>query len=147
MLRLFFLAVLLFAPTSQSFAQVDVPSSIVGKWQYIGHYYREQFQLPMNPNLILTFEFREDGTDILSWRRNNEDGFCERMGRYYFDGKRLYDEVVWVNPNNSFECGKDPDMKLGTRSDSPLKKENDRLLLELPLGDDKLIYVWQRISK
>jgi hypothetical protein len=121
--------------------------SIQGKWHYIGHFYQDVFQKPMNPNLVLTFEFTEDGTSRLRWHRTNENGFCERTGKYSFDGKHILDEVTWVNPENTYECGKDPDMQLGHKTETPARLVDGNLQTDLPLGDSFLIFVWEKVTE
>ena len=142
--------ILILTLSSFSLAEGESPlnynENLWGHWQYIGHFYEGQFQEPLNPNLILTFEFSEDGTDRLQWHRLNEDGFCDRQGKYSFDGKVLTDQVIWVNPENGFECGKDPDMQVGHVTQTNVKIINDQIHMELPLGDKSLIYVWNRIK-
>lgn len=117
-------------------------STLWGKWRFIGYIYGGSFQEPANPNLILTFEFLQDGTDVLHWHRLNENGFCERKGKYSYEREKLIDEVIWVNPNNSFECYRDPDMVLGKKQITPLRRQSDRLYMDLPLADETLTYVW-----
>ena len=113
-----------------------------GKWKFIGYIYEGIFQQPPNPNLVLTFEFFEDGTDILKWYRLNEPGFCERRGRYTFDGQQLTDQILWVNPKNAFECMRDPDMTPGRTQVTALRREANELHMDLPLAEQTLTYVW-----
>ncbi|MEY4616152.1 MAG: hypothetical protein RJB66_1112 [Pseudomonadota bacterium] len=122
----------------------DKGALLVGRWKYIGYVYDEVFHAPPNPNLILSFEFLSDGTDVLRWFRLNEHGFCERKGLYTFDGSSLTDEVTWVNPENAFECYRDPDMVVGKKKVTPMRRVLDRLYMELPLSDETLIYVWEK---
>ncbi len=116
-------------------------STLWGKWKYTGFIYKGQFQAPPNPNLVLTFEFLQDGTDILQWHYLNEEGFCERKGEYSYDGKELTDKIVWVNPKNSIECQRDTDMMAGRTQVTPVKRVDNQLHLDIPLSDDTLIYI------
>jgi hypothetical protein len=116
-------------------------SLIWGKWKYIGFIYRGKFQGPPNPNLVLTFEFLKDGSDILHWAYTNEEGFCERKGEYSYDGVNLTDKIVWVNPKNSIECQRDPDMVKDKIQITPLRRVNDQIHLDIPLSDETLIYI------
>ncbi len=139
---LFFLTVL----NSSTYAFVPNDSSPViwGKWKFVGYIYGGVFQDPPNPNLILTFEFLTDGTDLLHWHRSNEQGFCERKGHYAYDGEYLIDQVYWINPDNAFECNHDPDMVLGKKQITPLRRSEERLYMDLPLSEQTLTYVWAR---
>lgn len=125
----------------QSLALMGSESQIWGQWKYIGFIYRGAFQGPPNPNLVLTFEFFEDGSDILKWSYTNEEGFCERKGQYSYDGVQLTDKIVWVNPKNSIECQKDPDMVNGKIQITPLRRVDNQIRLEIPLSDETLIYI------
>lgn len=146
LLTLFSLITILFSYSPKGFAVPhyyigDSDSQLWGKWKYIGFIYKGQFQNPPNPNLNLTFEFLQDGTDILYWNYTNEQGFCERKGEYSYDGTHLTDKIVWVNPKNSIECQRDPDMTTGRLQITPVKRVDDQLHLDIPLSDDTLIYI------
>jgi hypothetical protein len=125
--------------------KMDQRGVLLGKWKFVGYIFEDQFQDPPNPNLVLTFEFFKDGTDLLHWHRLDEDGFCERKGRFTYDGVNLRDEVIWVNPENSFECFRDPDMTMGRKQVTPVHYNDDHLMMELPLSDHTLTYVWERV--
>ena len=137
----FFIAAAFYMPST---VMADSGSLIWGKWKFIGYIYGGQFQDPPNPNLVLTFEFRQDGTDTLHWHRTNEVGFCERYGQFTYDGKELTDEITSVHPGNAFECYHDPDMMVGQTHTTPLRNDNDRLYMDLPLSDQTLVYVWAK---
>lgn len=144
------IAVLTFALMLSSIgfaSEQSTSDAIIGHWQYVGHIYEGQVQDPINPDLILTFQFNDDGSDRLHWERKNEPGFCERHGQYEYSGEILIDQVTWVNPNNSFECGKDPDMRLGNKTQTRLIYNEGKLYMDLPLGDKTLTYIWQKIEE
>lgn len=123
----------------------DLRSELWGRWRYTGYIYQGQFQESPNPDLEMTFDFYQDGTDLLHWHRRGERGFCERRGRYQFDGEYLIDEVYWVNPLNRRDCSSDPDMRSGLRQITPARSEHDHLFVDLPLGDETVVYVWERV--
>ncbi len=125
--------------------QNPIDNPIAGAWRFVGHIYNDTIIPPMNDKLVITFEFLPDNTDILKWYRIGETGFCERKAKYNYIEQTLSEEIFWVNPENSFECSKDPDMHLGRKTSSVLKKINGQLHLELPLGDQKLVYLWDPI--
>lgn len=142
LLILFFFTTLLFLPKAHSFIPAQGSESrIWGQWKYIGFIYKGQFQPPLNPNLVLTFDFLKNGHSILRWSYLNESGFCERKGEYSYDGKNLTDKIFWVNPENSIECQKDPDMTKGRIQITPLRRINDQIHLDITLSDENLIYI------
>lgn len=120
--------------------------NINGLWRFVGHVYRGEIIPPFNEKLVLTFQFFEDGTDILKWYRIGENGFCERTASYQYDGYYLSQQVIAANPNNAFECGQDTDMRVGTKSISPFYQKNGKMYLELPLGEETLVYIWEKSS-
>lgn len=120
--------------------------AILGTWKFVGHIYNGKIIPPMNDRLILTFQFFPDKTEILKWYRLGEDGFCERKAKYEYDGEHITEQITWLNPKNAYECAKDPDMMLGRKTTSILKRVGERLHLELPLGDDVLVYIWERYT-
>lgn len=122
----------------------DLSSEIWGHWKYLGYIYQGYFQDSPNPDLVMTFEFYQDGTDLLHWYRIGQRGFCERRGRYQFDGETLIDEVFWVNPKNARDCSADPDMRLGQKTTTAMTRDRDKIYMELPLSDEVVIYVWER---
>jgi hypothetical protein len=118
---------------------------LVGRWKFNSLIYRGEERPPFNPHLNLYFEFYETGTNRLMWNRNNEEGFCERFGFYKLSENKLIDEVVWVNPNNSQDCSKDTDMQLGRKSSTPIELKNGNLQLKFYIGDEPLIYIFERV--
>ena len=140
-LSLYFLFI---SSSGLAFFQNESNSMILGKWKFVGYFYAGKFQEPPNPNLVLTFEFFENGVDLLHWHRTNEEGLCERKGNYTYDDQKLSDEVVWLNPDNVIECGRDPDMVLGKKLITPLRRKDDRLYMDLPLSEETLTYVWAK---
>ena len=59
---------------------------------------------------------------------------------------QLFIEATWVNPDNGPQCGGDPDMKVGMKSQSTIGIHNEQLWIELPFGNSVMIYVWDQIS-
>lgn len=120
-------------------------SRIVGEWLF----YKKVFdgiEMPEPPGatLRLYFEFAEDGDSRLVWWHEGEGDYCERRGAYTVEDDLLIDEVVWVNPRNSRECARDPDMQLGRVTRTPFSFLGDDLVLHLHLQDKPLLYVWKR---
>lgn len=129
-----------FSPTSAA------SETLTGSWQAVGYYYENQFIQPPDPQLTLTFDFFEDGTHRLFWRMKGESTFCERKGTWRLESDQLFIEATWVNPENGPQCSGDPDMKVGTKTQSTVSFQNDQLWIELPFANSIMIYVWDRIS-
>lgn len=126
-------------------AQSIATSEIEGRWIFHKMIYRGGEHPPLNPDLVILFEFRSDGTDRLFWTRLNQPGgFCERLAYYSYSAPFLSEEVYWANPENARECARDPDMIPGKQGTSRLEREGEELFLHLGLGDEPLIYVWRR---
>ncbi|MFN9068233.1 MAG: hypothetical protein ACK5V3_13455, partial [Bdellovibrionales bacterium] len=68
-------------------------SAIVGTWLFTGMLISGEWTPPMNPNLVMKFEFYEDGVNRLSYFRKDEPGFCDRKALYDYDGEMLYQQV------------------------------------------------------
>ncbi|MFN7729742.1 MAG: hypothetical protein ACK5P7_11350 [Bdellovibrio sp.] len=123
----------------------DTPAAIFGTWEFTSIRYQGQVRPRPNPDLVLRFEFFGDGTNRLHWTRIGERGFCERKARFTVQNGLLIQEVFWVNPNNGADCGRDPDMQMGSKSQTPLHLTQDTLETELNLGDETLTYIWTRV--
>jgi hypothetical protein len=143
-MKIFFLALLLFA--NGHVLRAEASSPLLGHWRFTEFIYKGKSHPPLSPGLILEFEFRSNGDDILAWHWEGDEGFCRRFGRYQFDGKVLKDVVVRTDPANRIDCGRDPDMQTGHHSETPLSFVNGRLHMHLNLGDEPLIYIWEKTS-
>lgn len=137
MARLIFSLLILISGAAQA-----TDPRLFGRWQFDSLRYQGQEMPRPNPDLILIFEFREDGTDRLSWTRRDETGFCDRTAVYSAADGVLQELVVWVHPGNRGDCAQDPDMQLGRQASVPYRVENGRLELDLPLSDETLTYLW-----
>ena len=121
-------------------------TEIIGRWKFTEYIYNGQ-TLPLpNPKLQLFFEFNQTGSNRLWWTRDNEPGFCERIGLYNFDGDTLEDQVVWVNPNNHIECAKHEDMIMGQIAKNKVTIIGNKLHLHLALKGEPFVYVWEKQS-
>jgi hypothetical protein len=137
-----FLFVMILLACSNAMAQTSTSDDLIGKWQAIGYFYQGTFIQPPDPQLTLTFEFFQDGSDILFWQRKGEKTFCERKGSWFVQNEILHDEIVWINPENGMDCGGDPDMELGRINESHFRRKDNQLFVDIPLADEYLTYVW-----
>ncbi|MBK9323541.1 MAG: hypothetical protein IPM97_11470 [Bdellovibrionaceae bacterium] len=141
LLGLFALSLSIFFPLL-----VTAGTRLSAEYKLTGHIYRGSVIPPFNPNLNLTWTFFENGTDRLYWDRKGEIGFCERFANYTIENEQITEVVFAANPNNSFECSKDPDMLVGRKTTTKFKIVEQQLLLYLQLGDEELVYIFKEIQ-
>ena len=127
-------------------ANASPSAEIVGGWRVYKLIVDGVERPPFNPDLIIDFEFGPDQRSRLAWHREGESGFCERHGLYSYDGEILRDKITWVNPRNNSDCAADPDMQLGKEIVQPAVIKGGELLTEFPVDDQKLVFVWKRIT-
>lgn len=119
-------------------------NALVGAWIFVAMVHAGQRLPPRDPALFLSYEFRADGTDELSWTYGAGRESCSRSGRWLDDGRTLRDEVVATDPSNSASCASDLDMQPGRVSFTPYEIRDGELFLRLGLADEELFYVWRR---
>lgn len=116
-------------------------NQLAGRWLYVGFIYHGQTYPPLDSDLNLYFEFTEDGRSKLEWSFKNSTSMCSRWALYENDAALIDQWVVWTDPQNAADCFKDPDMKIGSRSQTPYFIKDSRLYLELSLDGDPLFYI------
>jgi hypothetical protein len=116
------------------------PQAILGSWRYESIEYQNHIYPNPNTNLDLRFTFLVDGTHILKWTRADEGSFCERTGKYSFDGTNLYMFTTWLNPKNDPSCGADPDMQMGHETSQEIILQEHRLGIVMSLNGERLVY-------
>lgn len=126
-------------------AKTDLPY-ILGFWKYEKLIYRGQEMNPVDPLLDMRISFHEIGLGKLHYRRNGEEGFCERSAIWYYNPKTrlLYQRVVSLNSGNRFDCEQDTDMRMNQETWSPVSVNGDFLYLTVPLSDEFITLVWRR---
>lgn len=136
----FILSLLLIGWVSLAQAQVS-DIDLTGDWKF-GHFILDDQTYPApNPDLDLRFTFYPNHTVMLSWRRKNEAGFCERKAFYITQGNLLYQKVYWVNPKNQSECMRDSDMQMDRETTNPFRVKDKQLFIDFALSDKTLTYV------
>lgn len=145
-LKIAFFLLLLF-PWGALASETHTPS-IVGRWGYFmkvfdGHEMPE----PPDATLRLRYEFSAEGRSRLYWWHEGDSDFCERRGSFRLEGGMLVDKVEWVNPENSFGCGEDPDMQNGKTTRTPVYFQHGNLIMRLHLGEEDLLYVWKKLKE
>jgi hypothetical protein len=129
------------------FAQTPISATeLSGAWQYYGFEYEGNFYAPVDKEIELKFVFVDEQMLRLFWTwSNNKEAFCDRYANYSLKESRLTQEVIWVNPKNTSECAKDPDMRVGTKTENDLTLVSaTELRLHLSLGGKPLLYFLRR---
>ncbi|HWU44565.1 MAG TPA: hypothetical protein VN132_14035 [Bdellovibrio sp.] len=120
-------------------------TSIIATWIFSGLIYQgKPFPLP-NPNLKIYFQFDDKGTDTLLYFRDGEQGHCRRSAQYTFATNQLTQTVTWIDPDNAEWCAQDPDMQMGAKSTTAAWFEDGHLHLQFQMGDQDIIYVWDKL--
>lgn len=138
------LALLLFSFAADAFAS----PAVVGRWRFHKKIYQGT-EIPEAPGATLRmfFEFDGAGESHLYWRHEGEKDHCSRKGRYHVEAGHIVEEVVWVDPENTFACGQDPDMQLGRKTRTPYYFHGKDLALRFHLGDEPLDLIWRKESE
>lgn len=123
-----------------------VSQTILGMWLFTSLIYQGASMPLPNPDLKITYEFLDTGINTLHYYRKGEQGFCERRAAFEFSGQRMTQQVIWVNPKNAIWCDQDTDMQLGNRSWSDAWIEGKKFYLSIPLSEEEIIYVWDRVN-
>jgi hypothetical protein len=122
-------------------------SLLLGSWFFVQLIYNGQVISPPNPNLEITYTFSDDGTNRLHYDHIGEKGSCDRLAVYQYDGRNLTQQITWVAPHNADFCSNDPDMQLGAISKTPAVVRDDQLFLTLSMGEESIVYVWNKKAK
>lgn len=119
---------------------------LVGRWQFYKKVY-QGIEMPEGPGATLRmhYEFSAAGESYLYWRHEGDTDYCGRKGRYFTEEGFLVEEVVWVDPENTYGCSRDPDMQLGRRTRTPYYFRDGDFALRFSLGDEGLDLLWRRL--
>jgi hypothetical protein len=120
-------------------------TDVLGVWQYDGFFYQNHRYPNPNPELKLTFTFLDDKTAQLYWKRDNEDGFCERKGTFEVQNDVLKQTVTWLNPANDASCAKDPDMQMPRTTENKFAVDKGELSLHMDLDGKDFIYILKKL--
>lgn len=115
-------------------------AELQGAWKLSAMEYKGQ-NLPLpNPDLFLTWTFYANGTERLYWDRGGEE-FCERFAHFSVADGYLKEVTFALNPKNSIECSRDPDMQMGKETLTQIQILEKQLRLLIPMGEDELVYI------
>lgn len=120
-------------------------NSLIGIWMYASLIYQGHPIPKPNPDLKMFYTFKSNQQNEIYYYRVNENGFCRRTATYeILDSNKLVQKVIEVDPENADFCGQDPDMQLDRVTEVKFELKDEKLFLELQLGEDILVYVWEK---
>jgi hypothetical protein len=119
-------------------------TELIGVWLYASLIYQGTAISKPNPDLMMNISFLNASTNEIFYYRKNEPGFCKRTATYSIADGILQQVVIAVDDNNANFCSQDTDMQIGNISNTPYEIKGEQLLLSLPLGEENLIFVWEK---
>jgi hypothetical protein len=121
-------------------------NSLIGIWLYSSLIYQGHPTPRPDDSLKMYYSFENNNTNEIFYYRSNEEGFCKRKATYEVKNDEILQTVVSVDENNANFCAQDRDMQIGQVSTVKYSIVDNQLLLELPLGEETLTYVWDRTA-
>lgn len=122
-------------------------NSLIGIWMYASLIYQGQPIPRPNEALKMYFTFENNYTNEIFYYRENERGFCRRKANYKLENGMLHQTITSVDENNADFCSQDSDMQMGASSTVKYEVIDGKFHLYLPLGEETLIYVWEKIDQ
>ncbi len=121
-------------------------NSLIGIWLFTSMFYHGQIIDPPNPNLKLYYTFQNETQNEIYYYRVDEAGFCRRWANYEIKNDFIFQTIHTTDPDNNSNCSPDPDMQLGNISSAHFEIINGKLHLYLPLGDEEIQYIFDRLN-
>lgn len=118
--------------------------TLLGTWLFSGMFYQGTVMPPLNPNLQIVYQFKDDGRSRLFYQRKGEEGFCEREALFEVRENQIVQKIVWTHPNNAIWCDSDVDMQLGYFSIAPFEFRDGKFYLSVMMGEEEMFYIWDR---
>lgn len=115
--------------------------ALSGSWKFTDMIYKNQRVPRPSPDLNLVWTFFENGTERLYWDRGDNTKFCERFAFYTVKNQQIIEETFALNPKNAFDCAKDPDMKVGNKTQNPISFHNNEIWIHLDLSGEEIVYI------
>ncbi len=119
-------------------------NSLIGMWMFTSLIYQGQPMPRPNQSLEIYLMFETADTNEILYFRNDEKGFCRRKAKYEVNNNEIRQTVVSIDEGNADFCSQDTDMQIGNVSVTKFELSNGELKLYLPLGDDVIVYVWEK---
>lgn len=119
-------------------------SLLLGSWLFVSLFYRgEMLPLP-NEDLKQYYIFNSQSENELFYFRLGERGACRRKAHYEVKDAVIEQTVTEVDSENASFCSQDPDMQLGAFSLVPFEFKKNQLWLTVPLGEEDIVFVFER---
>lgn len=119
--------------------------NLQGTWQYYAYRYRGVVEPPVDSSLIMRFQFNSNDTDDLSWTDDSGTS-CNRQATYSVNNGKINEYVTWVDPQNTADCGSDPNMQPDVQSQFVYRLVNGHLEIDADLGDEIITYLWKTVQ-
>ena len=119
-------------------------NNLLGIWMYASLIYNGTPLQRPDERLKMYFAFENSRINEIVYSRDGESGHCRRKAEYEIRENTLIQTVTDVDEDNADFCSQDTDMRLGNYSETKFEIKNGKFLLNLPLGDETLTYVWER---
>lgn len=121
-------------------------NSLIGIWAFVSIIYQGNPLPPPNPNLKIYYNFENENINEVFYYRQNERGTCRRKAEYKIQNNHIEQTVISVDPTNAEFCNQDTDMQMGNVSRTRYEIINGKLHLYLPIGEDFIVYIWDKIN-
>lgn len=121
-------------------------SSLIGLWLYTSLIYQGQPLARPNPELQMYYSFENESVNEIFYYRKGEAGSCRRKAEYEVVNSEIRQKVTVVDASNADVCAQDTDMQQDSYSITKFEIIGNKLYLHLPLGEETLTYVWEKIT-
>lgn len=121
-------------------------NSLIGIWIFTSIIYQGHPISRPNPALQIYYTFESNNINEIFYYRTDENGFCKRRAKYQIENNEIQQTVISVDENNADFCAQDTDMQVGNTSKTKFDVIDNSLRLYLPLGEETIIYVWDKMT-
>lgn len=122
-------------------------NSLIGIWLYASLIYQGQPIARPNPELKMYYTFESESINEIFYYRESEKGTCKRKAEYKIVDSEIQQTVISADPNNADICSQDTDMQVGKFSKTKFEVVGNKMYLHLPLGNESIIYVWDKVNE
>jgi hypothetical protein len=119
---------------------------IVGQWEHSHYLYRGSRLPKRDPNSRMQLNYEASGSGSSYWYLAESDQYCEKAFSYHVEGNSVHEIVLSVSDQNSIDCVNHPEMQVGAELVYKIGREQNELYLDVPLGDESLVYVFESLD-